>query len=161
VSKNGLILTSVVVGAIPGALLTFMMVMAFVNYAGGPFILHKILCVAALLIGLLLMAMPVGIFVLDGPKSEKAPAKKKDKDEDAVVEDDAVVAEDDAVVEDAGVVTDDNLVVEDTATGDFAMTGEIVTDDSSAGEEFAEAEEDFVEVEEEEDDAPKKGKKKK
>src|SRR5258708_1611756 len=127
------------------------MVMAFVNYAGGPFVLHKILCVTALLIGLLLMAMPVGILVLDGPKSEKSPPKKKDKDKEAVVDEDAVVTEDDAVIEESGSATDDNLVVEDTGTDEFAMTGEIVTDDVSAEEDFAEVEEDFVEIEE--DDA--------
>jgi hypothetical protein len=170
VSKNGLILTSLV-GALPGAFLTYLMVMAFVNFAGGPYILHKVLCVMALLIGLLLMAMPVGILVLGGPKPEKSPAKKEDKDkaksEDAgvdedsevVEEDDAVVAEDDAVIEESGTATDDNLVVEDTGTDEFAMTGELVTDDVSAEEDFAEAEEDFIEIEE--DEAPKKGKKKK
>lgn len=163
-SKNGLILTSLV-GAIPGLLLVVLMAMAFVNYAGGPGAIHKVLCVTALLIGLLLMAMPVGIFVLAGPKAEKAPAKK-DEEAAEVVEaasGEVVEAEEASSGElydeegEAAAVTDPNLEVDEGPPDEFAVTGEVVTDEAEA-----EAE-DFVaddELEVEEDEVPKKGKKK-
>jgi hypothetical protein len=160
VSKNGLILSSLVT-AIPGAVLTYLMVMAFINFAGGPSILHKILCVLALLIGLLLMALPVGIFVLAGPKAEKSPDEKngdaddvkkskKKGDEDEVEE---------LVEADSGVsgVTDENLEIESGSLDEFAVTGEVLLEDDEAdsGEIV-----DVEEIEEADEPAPKKGKKK-
>ncbi len=188
-SKNGLILTSLV-GAIPGLVMAYLMLMAFVNSAGGPTVLSKIQCVLALLIGLLLAAMPVGIFVLTGPKGEKAPAKKKEekeeKDAEVVEEASGEVVEADAASEetligdssdlldedDAG-VTDENLVVDEGPPDEFAVTGEVVKDDLDTGSEDFSAEdepadepadefeiEEELEIEEAEEDAPKKGKKK-
>jgi hypothetical protein len=173
VSKNGLILTSLV-GAVPGLLMAYLMVMAFINYAGGQTVIHKILCVLLLLIGLLLAAMPVGIFVLAGPKAEKAPAKKKD-DEAAEVAEEAsgeaasgeVVEAEETVIgeasdfedENPADVTDENLEVDEGPADEFAVTGEVVTDDVEAGSEDFGAEEE-LEVEEAEEEAPKKGKKK-
>jgi hypothetical protein len=185
VSKNGLILTSLV-GAIPGLVMAYLMLMAFVNSAGGPTVLSKIQCVLALLIGLLLAAMPVGIFVLTGPKGEKAPAKKKEEkvEKDAEVAEQASgeVAEADAAAEetligdssdlldeDAAGVTDENLEIDEGPPDEFAVTGEVVNDDlDTDSEEFAaevEAEDEFaaeeeLEIEEAEEEAPKKGKKK-
>jgi hypothetical protein len=172
VSKNGLILTSLV-GAVPGLLMAYLMVMAFINYAGGQTVMHKILCVLLLLIGLLLAAMPVGIFVLAGPKSEKAPAKKKDDEAAAVAEEasdeaasgEVVEAEETVIGEvsdfedENAAVTDENLEVDEGPPDEFAVTGEVVTDDVEAGSEDFGAEEE-LEVEEAEEEAPKKGKKK-
>jgi hypothetical protein len=184
VSKNGLIVTSLV-GAIPGLVMAYLMVMAFVNSAGGPTVLSKIQCILALLIGLLLAAMPVGIFVLTGPKGEKSPAKKKEekeekeqKDAEVVEEASGEVVESDAAYEetligdsselldeDAAGVTDENLVVDEGPPDEFAVTGEVVNDDLEADSEDFAAEEELEveeeqEVEEAEEEAPKKGKKK-
>jgi hypothetical protein len=160
VSKNGLILTSLVT-AIPGLAMAVLMVMAFVNYAGGPSVFHKILCVLALLVGLLLAATPIGIFVLAGPKAEKLPAKKKDEEAAEVVEaesgevveaEETVIGESSDLLDEEVAKTDENLVVEEGPPDEFAVTGEVVTDEVSAGSD------DFIDEVEEE--APKKGKKK-
>ncbi|MBS0264965.1 MAG: hypothetical protein JSS02_23735 [Planctomycetes bacterium] len=141
-SKNGLILASLV-GAIPGALITYLMVMAFINFAGGPTVLHKILCVLSMLIGLLLTALPIGIFVLGGPKSEKNAKKdaddedsgkkagkssRKKEDEDDEVEEIEEVDSADAV-ETLDAVTDENIEVEEGSLDEFAVTGEVLIDD--------------------------------
>ena len=97
-SKNGLILTSLV-GAIPGALMTYMMVMAFVNFAGGASPVHKALCGLALLIGLLLAAMPIGVLVLAGPKAEKPAKSDSGKKKNSDASDEAVEEAEDAVAE--------------------------------------------------------------
>ena len=171
-SKNGLILTSLV-GAVPGALMATLMVMSFAKYAGGPSVLHKILCALALLIGLLLAAMPVGIFVLAGPKAEKAPAKKKEektaKDadeasgeiaeaEEAEAEE-TLIGESDDLVEENASATDDNLEIEEGPPDEFAVTGEIVTDEAAAEAEEFVVEGDLEVEEADEGDAPKKKKK--
>ena len=152
-SKNGLILTSLV-GAIPGGIMTAVMIIAFVKYAGGSTILHQALCGLSLLIGLMLAAMPIGIFVLAGPKKEKSAAKAKDDmieaDSDDAVEaqssDDLIEADDDSPV------TDDGLLVEEGSAAESAVTGEVVVEDESDDMLV----EEFDEVEEE---TPKKGKK--
>src|SRR5262245_37824410 len=115
-----------------------LMVMAFLNYAGGQSVLHKILCVMLLLIGLLLTAMPVGIYLLDGPKAEKAPAKKKDEEADAVVEEASgevveAASGEELVAEDAdgGSETDPNLEVEEGPPDEFAVTGEVISDEAA------------------------------
>lgn len=165
-SKNGLILTSLV-GAIPGLIMAVLMVMAFINYAGGQSVFHKILCVLLLLIGLLLAAMPVGIFVLAGPKAEKAPAKKKDEEEEVadaasgeVVE--AAEASSGELVDEAehGAVTDPNLVVEEGPPDEFAVTGEFVAEEESASSSAELVADDDFDFDEPEDKTPKKGKKK-
>ncbi len=170
-SKNGLLLVSLV-GAIPGALLVYLMVMAFVNYAAGPTMWPKALAGMSLLCGLLLAVMPIGIFVYGGPKTEKAPAEKKD--DEAEVEpgnEETIIAESDDDFEPASGATDENLEVVEGASDEFAMTGEIVTSDadSSTSEEFdlgsdfevSESDEEAVEVlddDEFDDEAPKKKK---
>jgi hypothetical protein len=148
VSKNGLILTSLV-GAIPGAVMAALMVLAFGKYAGGPSILHKLLCGMALLIGLLLAAMPIGIFVLTGPKAEKAPAKKKKEE----VGEELVEAQSSEAVEvEDSAVTDENLEIEEGPPDEFAVTGEVVTKDALAdSSEF--------DIEQDEEESPRKGKK--
>ena len=75
-SKRSLCLTSLV-GAIPGAGLAYVMVMAFVNYAGGSSNAFKALAGTLLLIGGTLAVMPLGILLFSGPKSEKKIKKKK------------------------------------------------------------------------------------
>lgn len=114
-SKLGLVLTSLV-GAIPGGVMAAVMVMAFVNYAGGSSTTFKVLAGLLLLIGSFLAAMPVGILLFAGPKSEKKIKKAKDVEkakaegsgdkapESAEVEEVEVVAEDDATME----VSDDS-----------------------------------------------------
>ena len=173
-SKNGLILTSLV-GAIPGLLMAYLMVMFFLKYTGGQSIIHMALCGLLLLIGLLLAAMPIGIFVLAGPKAEKAPAKKKDAEAAEVVEsassaesgevveaEETVIGDSSDFVDEHAAVTDDNLEIDEGPPDEFAVTGEVVTDDLEAGsEDFGAAEEvDEFEIDEPEEEAPKKGKKK-
>ncbi|MSR56726.1 MAG: hypothetical protein EXS05_03525 [Planctomycetaceae bacterium] len=75
-SKLGLCLTSLV-GAIPGAGLAYVMVMAFVNYAGGWSVTVKGLAGTLLLIGGILAVMPLGILLFAGPKAEKKIKKSK------------------------------------------------------------------------------------
>ena len=117
-TKTGLILTSFV-AAIPGAALAYLMVMAFLGHSGGPSMWTKALAGMLLVIGGLLAAMPFGIIVFAGPKTEKAP--KKPEDEAAKEEGSAVVAaasEAELEAEEAGessgsraAVTDPNLEV--------------------------------------------------
>jgi hypothetical protein len=152
VSKNGLFLTSLV-AAIPGAVLACLMVMAFVNYAGGPTWWVKILAGMLLLIGALLAAMPVGIFLFAGPRAEKPP-----KDE-AVERAASADAESESARSGA---TDSSLDVVDTDDSD--MTREFVADEDASGEDFdlgpgSEFEMDAAEADvEAEDEGPKKGK---
>jgi hypothetical protein len=170
VSKNGLLLVSLV-GAIPGAFVVYVMVMAFVNYAAGPAVWPKALAGMSLLCGLLLAVMPIGIFVYGGPKTEKAPAEKSgDKAESTSGDEETIIAESEDDPEYSSGATDESLEVVG-ASDEFAMTGEIVTGDadSSGSEEFdlgsdfevSEPEEGAVEVLEDDefdDDAPKKKK---
>jgi hypothetical protein len=159
------------VGAIPGAFLAGLMVMAFLNYAGGPSMGSKLLAGMALLVGVLLTCMPVGIFVYGGPKAEKAP-KEKSADEAEIEsgEGETIIAESDEGSDSHGGMTDSSLEVVEGEPDEFAMTGEIVHSDAElSNEEFA-ADSDFevgtgdeaVEMIDEEDefgdDAPKKKK---
>jgi hypothetical protein len=83
-NKNALCLTSLI-AAIPGALLAVLMVMAFVNYAGGFSIVVKGLAGIMFLTGGALAAMPA-VILLSGPKMAKEPATgdaKKSGFEDA------------------------------------------------------------------------------
>ncbi len=177
-TKNGLMLVSLV-GAIPGLGLVFLMAMAFMNHAAGPAIWSKALAGMSLLVGLLLAAMPLIIFVRGGPAVEKPVEKKKDEDEAEVVDAadaETIIAESDDDAEASAAVTDESLEVVEGEPDEFAMTGEVVTGDSDAGssEEF-DADSDFeiggdsgeaVEVidegdefeEEVEEEAPKKKK---
>jgi hypothetical protein len=160
VSKNGLFLTSLV-AAIPGAVLACLMVMAFVNYAGGPTWWVKVLAGMLLLIGMLLAAMPVGIILFAGPKAEKAPKTEKDE---AAGKSESAEAESEAAGEPARSGASDSSL-EVVGTDESAMTGEFVADEEASGEDFdlgpgsefeMEAAEADVEVE---DEGPKKGKK--
>lgn len=176
--KNGLFLTSFV-AAIPGAVLAYLMVMSFIQYAGGPSMWTKGLAGMLFLIGLLLMAMPVGIFLFAGPKAEKASPKKsagESNEESGDAESAAESGEEigsghaETVIGDSedfespADVTDSSLQVVEGEPDEFSVTGEVVTDESAA-EEF-EADSDFeVNTGDEEpfdfdDEEPKPGKKK-
>jgi hypothetical protein len=74
VTKNELMLTSLV-GAIPGLALSIVVVMGFLNHAGG-WPLTKGLSAAMLLMGVMLTLMPVAIFLKGGPKAAKKPAEE-------------------------------------------------------------------------------------
>ncbi len=175
-TKTGLFLTSFV-AAIPGALLAYLMVMAFLNYSGGPTMWSKALAGMLFVIGTLLVLMPVGIFVFTGPKTEKAPKKAEGEAGGQEAGSEVVAAESgEAVVaaeegeEGAGApaVTDANLEVVEAGSEDFAMTGEVVNAEEAAAE-VSEDDSDFEinadaasedELLEAEEDEPKKGKKK-
>lgn len=170
-SKNSLILVSLV-GAIPGALLAGLMVIAFLNYAGGPTMWVKALAVTALLIGLLLTVMPVGIFVFAGPKAEKAPKEKTgDEAESEASDSQAIISESEDALDSRSGATDSSLEVVEGEPDEFAMTGEVVTgDDDTGSEEFdvgsdfeigtgdAEPVETLDEGDQFDEDAPKKKK---
>jgi hypothetical protein len=171
VSKNSLLLVSLV-AAIPGGVLVCLMVMAFLNYAGGSTMWPKALAGMSLLIGLLLAVMPIGIFVFGGPKAEKAP-EEKSGDEAVIDASDAetIIAESDDGLESSAGATDENLEVIEGEPDEFAMTGEVVAGDADTGsEEFdvgsdfevGGADEEAVEVidaeDDFEDDAPQKKK---
>ncbi len=175
-TKTGLFVTSFV-AAIPGAWLAYLMVMAFLNYSGGPSLWTKLLAGMLFVIGMLLVLMPAGIFVFAGPKAEKAPKKAEGEaaaeSGEAAVEaesGEAVVAAEEGE-EGSGsraAVTDPNLEVVEANSDDFTKgdefggadeAGESPEDDSdfevTTGEDGSA--EDFFEADEEE---PKKGKKK-
>jgi hypothetical protein len=156
------------------------MVMSFFQYAGGPSVWTKGLAGMLLLIGLLLTAMPVGIFLYGGPKTEKAPPKKSDgesNEESGEAESAAESGEEgdsgyaETVIGDSedfeshADVTDSSLQVVEGEPDEFSVSGEVVTEDSSALD--LEADSDFeVNTGEEEpfdfdDEEPKQGKKKK
>ena len=174
-SKNGLLLVSLV-AAIPGALLVYLMVMSFINYAAGPSMWPKALAGMALLVGLLLAVMPAGIFVYGGPKAEKAPEKKAD--DEAAVESESGYAEtiiaaphedaESSELESSTDVTDENLEVVEAESEEFGSEEFGAGDDDTGSQEFdvgsdfeigadeaevVEADDDF------EEDSPKKKKK--
>ena len=179
-SKNGLFFVSLV-AAVPGAVLVYLMVMSFLQYAGNSSMWPKALAGMALLVGLLLTFMPVGILVFGGPKAEKAPEKKSVEGSASEFEDsETIISEshegsDSAVGSSRGSLsgaTDPNLEVIEGEPDEFAMTGEIVTSDlDGSSEDFdlgsdfevGGAEEEAVEVIDAEDEfdehAPKKKKK--
>jgi hypothetical protein len=136
VTKNGLILVSLV-AAVPGAVLVCLMVMAFLSYAAGPSLWPKALAGMALLTGLVVMLMPVGIFVF-GPKAEKKSAATGDSENS-----ETIVAESVSDSSMPPTTTDPNLEVVEAASEEFAMTGEIVTGDHDAGSEEFEVGSDF------------------
>jgi hypothetical protein len=141
VSKNGLFLTSFV-AAIPGLFLACQMVMAFVNYAGGPTLWTKALAGMLLVIGGLLAVMPVGIFLYAGPKTEKAPKKPKEESAGESAELEAASSEVEIEPEESGempssraAATDPNLEVVEADSEDFGVTGEMVAGSGEVGEE--------------------------
>jgi hypothetical protein len=170
VTKTGLFLTSFV-AAVPGAILACLTAMAFVNYAGGSGWFTKALAGMSFLIGLLLTAMPLAIMVFAGPKAAKAP-----KDSAAKAGGDAESGSGKAEsAESSGAalaVTDPNLQVVEAGSDELAMTGEFVPDDSEgSGEVFNEGDDSDFEIGaaegdeevldfDDDDDEPKKGKKK-
>jgi hypothetical protein len=176
VSKNGLFLVSLV-AAVPGGLLVYLMVMAFLNHAGGPTMWPKALAGTALLIGLVLAVMPFGILVFGGPKAEKAaPEKKADEEADNELTGEQTIIVDSqegselSESDSSAGATDPDLEVVEAESEEFAMTGEIATSDVDDGDDFETGsdfemgsdEDDAVEVIESEDDfeedAPKKKK---
>lgn len=159
-SKNALVLTSLIT-AIPGLFLVFLVVMAFLRYAGGWSIGTQVLSGLMLLIGLGLTLMPVGIYVFGGPKAEKEPKAEAESAAESG-ESAELVAEESGESPASDLISDSSLEVEEMGTDDFAMTGEVLTPEAS-GEDFDLGGEEELEeavFEEEEDESPKKGKKK-
>jgi hypothetical protein len=152
VSKNGLCLTAIV-AAIPGAWLAVLMIMAFVNYAGGPSVTVKALAGILLLVGGALAVMPIGIFVLAGPRAEKASRKKEAKDEEAGAAEASKAAEGDEFV------TGDEATfeVDEASAGSVESFEAIDQPDVEAGSDDFDLGADF---EVDEDAAPKPKKKK-
>src|SRR5262245_23782799 len=149
------------------------MVMAFLSHSGGPSMSTKVLAGLLLIIGGLLAAMPFGIMVFAGPKTEKAP--KKPKEEAVKEEGSAVVAaesEAELEAEEAGgssgsraAVTDPNLEVVEAISDDFAPAGgseEVaeVSEDDSDFEVNPDASDSSDELPEAEEEPPKKAKQK-
>jgi len=137
VNKLNLTLTSLV-AAIPAAVLLILLVMGFVNYAGGPTGV-KVISGFTLLIAAGVAFMPAGIFFLSGPKAEKAPKVKEEKKEEAPASESAVAVADDELVaqEDASFEVDEEMAVADSE--DFAETIAQPAEDSGdvdLGDEF-------------------------
>ena len=89
-NKSTLILVSLI-AAIPGGVMTVLMVMAFVNHAGGTGWMIKALAGISLLTGAAVFAMPIGIVVFLG--REKSGAAPQATAPDEIVEDEAEEAE--------------------------------------------------------------------
>ena len=148
-SKNALCLTSLV-AAIPGAVLAVLSLLSFINYAGGWSFAVKGINALLLVIGASLAAMPVGIFVLAGPKSEK-PSKKKDED---LPTEDPSATRSSQVVESDEFATDDEATFEvDESAGEDAFAETIDQAPEEAGSDDFDLGADF---DVEEDDKPKK-----
>lgn len=151
-NKLNLTLTSLV-AAIPAAVLMILLVMGFINYAGGPTGV-KVISGITLLLSAGLALMPVGIFVLSGPKAEKPPKAKNDEKKSADKSEEAVAAAvaDEPVADDAGEfeVGEEELLAD---SEDFAET--VVQPASDAGSDDFDMGSDF---DLDDEPAPKKGK---
>lgn len=132
-NKLNLTLTSLV-AAIPALVLTILLVMGFVNYAGGPTGV-KVIAGLTLLVAAGLAFMPAGIFFLSGPRAEKAPKVKEEKKAEAPESEAAVAVADDELVaeEDASFEVDEEMAVADSE--DFTET--IAQPSPDEGDEFA------------------------
>ena len=129
-NKNTLCLTSLV-AALPGAWLAVLMVMAFINFAGGWSAPLKGIAGLLLLAGAALAAMPVGIFLFFGPKTAKplkaTEATEKEPGESessAAVEADASVADDASTFE-----IDESSENVEEAADEFDLGGDFESDD--------------------------------
>lgn len=130
-NKLNLTLTSLV-AAIPAAVLAIVLVMGFVNYAGGPTGV-KVISGLTLLIAAALAFMPAGIFFLSGPRAEKAPKVKEEKKGEAPASESAVAVADDELVADEEATLDADEFVADSE--DFTET--ISQPASDEGDDFA------------------------
>lgn len=141
VSKTSLFATSLI-GALPGAFLAYLCVMAFLNYAGGGSILLKVVTGLLLVVGLAMPVLSVAALMSgrgdrSGPsaaKAKKDKKKSKQSSKDEAEEDQPASGESSAAV-----------------TAEIANTGEV--------EEFA-LDDDFDDFADEEEAEPKKKKKK-
>jgi hypothetical protein len=129
VNRTGIFGVSLV-SAIPGAILAIVMVLVFVNYAGGPSILTKVLAGLMLLSGLALAAMPAAIWLFLAPKqisAEKAAgaaAEPKQEEAEVAVEEPAEPAE--GIIEDDAV---DKEVPQNDEESEFDLGADFVVDD--------------------------------
>jgi len=149
VSRTSLFATSLI-GALPGAVLAYLCVMAFLNYAGGGSILLKVLTGLLLVVGLAMPALSVAALMSGRAPGAAKPAKKekKEKKEKKGNKSKAAAAEEE--FEDAVDGSDDDVAV----TAEIANTGEVEEfslDDDGLGDDL------IVE----DDDEPKSKKKKK
>jgi hypothetical protein len=67
------------VAAVPAGLLTFLLVMAFLNHVGNMTTVPMVLAGATLAISAFVTLMPAGLFVFGGPKKQKAAPSKAAK----------------------------------------------------------------------------------
>jgi len=121
VTKLNLTLVSLV-AALPAAALTILLVMGFVNYAGGPTGV-KVIAGLTLLIAAGVAAMPAGIFFLSGPRAEKPPKEKgkgKDEKKEEAASESAVAVADDLSADEGAVEVDEETAIADSE--DFAET---------------------------------------
>ncbi|MCY2967737.1 MAG: hypothetical protein NT069_29590 [Planctomycetota bacterium] len=140
-SKTSLFATSLI-GAIPGAFLAYLCVMAFMNYAGGGSVLLKATTGLLLVVGLTMPVLSV-LALLSGREAKpKAAKKKEDKkaDKKGKKSDDA----------------EEELVASDSES---ALTGEVANTDELMDMDDADIGDDVFADEEPEEPAKKKKKK--
>jgi midasin (ATPase involved in ribosome maturation) len=172
VTKTQVVLTSLV-AALPGVVLSYLLVMVFLSYGGGKTVMMQALAAITLLLSIAAVLAPAGLWVFGGPA---APRKKKaakdaeggegeEGDEDAAEVEEVEAADEDEEVETVAAASDEALEIEsgevegfedDVALEDEAMVEEVedadtVTADSDAFEDV------FDDIEE---DEPKDKKKK-
>lgn len=145
-TKLNLTLVSLV-AALPAAALTILLVMGFVNYAGGPTGV-KVIAGLTLLIAAGVAAMPAGIFFLSGPRAEKPPKEKgkgKDEKKEEAASESAVA--DDLSADESAFEVDEETAIADSEdfaetitqpavegeSDDFDMGGDFELDDEDAG----------------------------
>lgn len=139
VNKNSLMLTSVV-SAVPGAVLFVLMVLAFVNHAGGASFTLKALAGLMLLLGLFLAVLPVGI-LLSGPRAQKASKNRESAPDPADTQAAKVVAGEESSSAVASFEEESSFEIGETADSDdftetLDATQDAGSDDFAIGEDF-------------------------
>lgn len=167
-TKTQVVLTSLV-AALPGAILSYLLVMVFLQFGGGKTVMMQALAAITLLMSIATVLAPAGLWVFGGPSAprRKKAAKTADGDEDAE-EVEEVEAADDDDAEVVSAASDDALEVEETedATAggfgdDLAFEDEAVVEDVEEVDTVTADSDAFEDIFDEEEEEPAAKKKKK
>uniref|UniRef100_A0A7C2NYI4 Uncharacterized protein n=1 Tax=Schlesneria paludicola TaxID=360056 RepID=A0A7C2NYI4_9PLAN len=142
------------VAAIPAALLAVLLVMAFLNSSENLKGLTMVLVGGTLACGVALAAMPVGILVFGGPKKAKADVATSQPVETMVVDEDEEMSTGDEIMTADSEVEEPTEEIAETVDFDSAELSDLADTDL---EQISDSD---LFVEEEEDELPKKKKKK-
>jgi len=168
VTKTQVVLTSLV-AALPGAVLSYLLIMVFLSYGGGKTVMMQALAAITLLLSIAAVLAPAGLWVFGGPAAPRKKNAGKDAEggdeagEDAAeveeveaADEDEVqtvaAASDEALEIESGEVEgfEDEVAFEDEAAVEDVEEADVVTADSDAFEDV------FDDFEDEEPDDKKK-----